>query len=227
MSIYNIIENTRKWPGLYLGGKSITALSHFLNGYQIAERDLAVGRNGEIFPLSFQYMHDYTTYRLKSPHSSMGWCDQILRSCDGDEESALWKFFELYDGFIRVRMRRYWKAVLSMDNIAWNNQMEHAYTIRPKKDNGLGPYQFDELTYVKEPVYLNPLAVYMIELTIPAYILAVETVSAIELKPQFYFSPESAMKTGHFQSAETYFGPIDFWEEFTGRNISFTKNIVV
>ncbi len=128
MSIYSIIENTRKWPGLYLGSKSITALSHFLNGYQIAERDLAVGRNGEIFPLSFQYMHDYTTYRLKNPHSSMGWCDQILRYCDGDEEAALWKFFELYDGFIRVRMRRYWKAVLSEDNIAWNNQMEHAYT---------------------------------------------------------------------------------------------------
>lgn len=227
MSIFNIIENIRKWPGLYLGGKSITALSHFLNGYQIAERDLAVGRNGEIFPLSFQFMHDYTTYRLKNPHSAMGWCDQILRSCDGDEETALWKFFELYDGFIRVRMRRYWKAVLSKDNIAWNNQMEHAYTIRPKKDNRSGPYPFDELTYVKEPVYLNPLAVYMIELTIPAYILAVETVSAIELKPQFYFSSESAMKAGHLQSAETYFGPIDSWEEFTGRNISFTKNIVV
>lgn len=228
MSIFNIIENIRKWPGLYLGGKSITALSHFLNGYQIAERDLAAGRNGEIFPLAFQYMHDYTTYRLKSPHSSMGWCDQILRSCDGDEEEALWKFFELYDGFVRVRMRRYWKAALSRDNIAWNNQMEHAYTIRPKKDNRLGPYQFDELTYVKEPVYLNPLAVYMIELTIPAYILAVETVSAIELKPQFYFSSESAKGTGHFpEGAEIYFGPIDSWEEFTGRNISFTKNIVV
>lgn len=228
MSIFNIIENTRKWPGLYLGGKSITALSHFLNGYQIAERDLAVGRNGEIFPLSFQYMHDYTTYRLKNPNSSMGWCGQILRSCDGDEEAALWKFYELYDGFVRVRMRRYWKAVLSKDNIAWNNQMEHAYAIRPKKDSRLGPYQFDELTYVKEPVYLNPLAVYMIELTIPAYILAVETVSAIELKPQFYFSSESAKGTGHFpEGAEIYFGPIDSWEEFTGRNISFTKNIVV
>lgn len=228
MSIFNIIENTRKWPGLYLGGKSITALSHFLNGYQIAERDLAVGRNGEIFPLSFQYMHDYTTYRLKNPNSSMGWCDQILRSCDGDEEAALWKFYELYDGFVRVRMRRYWKAVLSKDNIAWNNQMEHAYTIRPKKDNRSGPCQFDELTYVKEPVYLNPIAVYMIELTIPAYILAVETVSAIELKPQFYFSSESAKGTGHFpEGAEIYFGPIDSWEEFTGRNISFAKNIVV
>jgi len=225
MSIYNIIDNIRKRPGLYLGGKSITALSHFLDGYQAAQRDLAAEQNGALFPLPFQYMHDYTAYRLKNPRSSMGWRDQILRSCDGDEEAALWKFFELYDGFIRVRMRRYWKAVLSKENIAWNNRMEHAYTIRPKK-SGTGPCVLDELTYVKEPVYLDPLAVYMIELTIPAYLLAVETASDIQLKPTFFASPESAKGTGHCpEGAEIYFGPIGSWEEFTGRAITFPKNI--
>ena len=140
MSIYNIIDSIRKAPALYLGSKSITSLLHYLDGYQAAERELGAKRNGELFPLPFQYMHDYTKYRLKNPRSAMGWSEQILRSCNGDEEEALWRFYELYDGFIRVRMRRYWKAVLSEDNIAWNNQMEHAYMIRPQKiESGTDP----------------------------------------------------------------------------------------
>lgn len=229
MSIYNMLDSIRKVPALYLGSKSITSLLHYLNGYQAAERELDAKRNGELFPLPFQYMHDYTSYRLKNPPSSMGWCDQILRSCEGDEEAALWKFYELYDGFIRVRMRRYWKAVLSRDNIAWNDQMEHAYMIRPKKiEHGTGPFRYNEWDYVKGPIYLDPLVVYMIELTIPAYILAVETASDIQLKLSFFSSPESAKGTGHFpEGAEIYFGPIDSWEEFTGRTISFRKHIVV
>ncbi len=229
MSIYNIIDSIRKAPALYLGSKSITSLLHYLDGYQAAERELGAKRNGELFPLPFQYMHDYTKYRLKNPRSAMGWSEQILRSCNGDEEEALWRFYELYDGFIRVRMRRYWKAVLSEDNIAWNNQMEHAYMIRPQKiESGTDPYTYNELTYVKGPVYLDPVSVYMIELTIPAYILAVETASDIQIKLSFYASPELAKGTGHFpEGAEIYFGPIDSWEEFAGRTISFRKNIVV
>lgn len=228
MSIYNILDNIRKAPILYLGGKSITSLLHYLDGYQAAERELGAKRNGELFPLPFPYMHDYVTYRLKNPRSAMGWHEQILRSCDGDEEEALWKFYELYDGFIRVRMRRYWKAVLSGDNIAWNNRMEHAYMMRPRKVESGGPWRGDELAYVKEPVYFDPLAVYMIELTIPACILAVETAADIQIKLSFFASPESAKGTGHFpEGAEIYFGPIDSWEEFTGRTLSFAKNIIV
>ena len=68
-------------------------------------------------------------------------------------------------------MRRYWKAVLSEDNIAWNNQMEHAYMIRPQKiESGTDPYTYNELTYVKGPVYLDPVSDYMIEFTIKDYI---------------------------------------------------------
>lgn len=229
MSIYNMLDSIRKVPSLYLGSKSITSLLDYLNGYQAAERELNAKRNRALFPLPFQYMHDYTSYRLKNPPSSRDWCDQILCSCEGDEEAALWKFYEFYDGFIRVRMRKYWKAVLSEDNIAWNNQMEHAYTIRPKRiRHETGPFSFNELDFVKGPVYLDPLAVYVIELTIPAYILAVETASDIQLKRFFFTSPESAKGTDYFPGgAEIYFGPINSWEEFPSRTISFHKHIVV
>lgn len=228
MSIYNIIDRIRKHPSLYLGGKSISSLLHYLDGYQTAEREFNANQSGILFPLPFSYMHEYTRYRLKNTPYSMGWCDRILCACGGDEEAALWKFFEYYDGFIRVRMRRYWKAILSRDNIAWNNQMEHTYCLRPKKTgHGAGPYSFDELTFVKEPIYLDPLNVYIIELTIPAYILAVETASDIQLTRSFFTSLESAKGIGHCEGAEKYFGPVDAWEELTARTISFSKNIVI
>lgn len=217
----------RKRPGMYLGSNSITALWHFINGYLSAEWNLGVCRKGELFPLPFRwYMHEYTGYRLKC-HDTSGWCNQILRSCDEDEETALWKFYEIYDDFNQVRMKRYWKAVLSEYNIAWNNRMKHACSLRPKIRE-TGPFVLNEHSFIKEPVYMNPLAVYVIELTIPAYILAVETENDIRLGRQFFMSPDEAKGNQLFpEGAEVYFGPIDGWKEFNASNLSFDKNIVV
>lgn len=226
MSISNMIDIVRKRPGMYLGSNSITALCHFIDGYQFAERDFAVCRKGKLFPLPFRYMHEYTGYRLKC-HDTSGWCDQILRSCDGDEEAALWKFFDIYDDFNRIKMRKYWKAMLSEDNIAWNNQMEHAYSMRPKV-NGSGPFVLDEQSMVREPVYNDPLSVYVLELTIPVYILAVETANDIRLDMRFFMSFEKAKGNNSIQERiEVYFGPIDCWEEFSSSTISFDKDIVI
>ena len=49
MSIHSVINCIRKRPGMYLGGNSITALSHFLNGYTIAESDLGFDFQKELF----------------------------------------------------------------------------------------------------------------------------------------------------------------------------------
>ena len=218
MGISNMIDIIRKRPGAYLGSNSITALMHFIDGYQFAERELAVCRKGELFPLPFPYMHEYAGYRLKSCYT-VGWRDQILRFCNGDEEAAFWKFFEIYDEFNQVRMKRYWKAVLSGDNIAWNDQMEHAYAMRWLKVNG-------KYSNVKEPIYKDPLAVYVMELTISVYIFAVETANDIELERRFFMSLQK-VKGNQPGGVERYFGPIDRWEEFNGSNISFHKKIVV
>ena len=228
MDISNKIDMIRRRPGMFIGGNSITALWHYLNGYQAAERENAIYRKDGMFPLNFQYMHAYTEYRLRT-HDTRGWYYLILNSCNGVEDAALQKFFELYDGFIRVRMRRYWKAVLTQDNIAWNNQMKRACSCstRPGYTGfGVGG-RLDDMT-VREPIYHNPLAVYVIELTIPAYILAIETASAIELERRFFPSRESAMGNKLFpEGAEVYLGPIDSWEEFIAHNISFNKSIVI
>ena len=213
MSVSSMIDTIRRRPGMFLGSNSITALRHFLDGYQAAEREYAVCRKGELFPLPFRYMHEYTGYRLQE-HNSMGWSHQILNACDGAEDAALQKFFEFYDEFQCVEMKRYWKVVLSEDNIAWNDQMKCVSRCAGTDAEG---------NYVMEPAYRNPRAVYVMELSISACILAVETETVLCLETWFFASPERAKGAG---GAEAYFGPIDSWEEFSARNISFDKNIL-
>lgn len=207
MSIFNMIDRIRKRPGMYLGSCSITALSHFLCGYQAAELDYGLYRRGNIVPLQFEYMHEFTKMKLSS-RDNRGWCGHILKFCNGDEEKALNQFFELYDEFVQIRIKRYWKAVLTEKNIQWNNSMEHAYTM---SENG------------KKPIYENPIAVYVIELTIPAYVLAVETSNDMKFGTQFFPSFEQA-KGSHTipAGAEVYFGKIDLWEEFSDDSIFST-----
>ena len=212
-----MIDTIRRRPGMFLGSNSITALRHYLDGFQAAEREYAICRK-ELFPLPFWCMHEYAHYCLKGS-SGMGWNTLILNACDGVEEAALQKFFELYDEFRQIGMKRYWKAVLSEDNIAWNDQMKRVrrYAYTDEKGN-----------HVMEPVYRNPLAVYVVELTISAWLFAVETADNIQLGPPFFFaSPEEAKGAGCIpEGAEVYFGPINSWEEFSAQSISFDKDIV-
>lgn len=211
MAIDNVINTIRKRPGMFLGNNSITALWHFLDGYRAAEMDLGVCWKGELFPLRFKYMSEFTNIRLDC-HNNLGWCNHILSFCNGDEKRALDMFFDLYDEYKQIGMRRYWKAVLSEKNIQWSNSMDYSVSMRNNK---------------KEPMFADPVAVYVIELTISAYILAVETLNHIQLGSQFYQSLESA-KSGTIPfSAQTYFGKIDSWEEAEGSNIEFDKNIII
>lgn len=128
MDLFQIINKIKKRPGMYLGSNSITALSHFLNGYQTAYHDLEIYWNGWLFPLDFKYMSGFTNIRLKCDNT-MGWFNNILNFCDGDEKTALCKFFDLYDEFRQVHMKCYWKAILTENNIQYNNSMEHAYML--------------------------------------------------------------------------------------------------
>ena len=75
---------------------------------------------------------------------------------------------------------------------------------------GLGLYTLADLPD-REPIYRNPLAVYVIELTIFVWILAVETAANVRLELQFFATPEKAKGSGLFpEGAEIYFVHIDF-----------------
>lgn len=197
---YALIEMIRERPSMYLGSKSITALRSFLDGYSYGLREMGYKERYEMFPLNFGFMHEYTAQLYGFYGSTAGWRNHILWNNGGDEEKALFKFFELFDEFKEIRAEKCWRAVLSAENIAYNNSMEHAYSLRADK---------------KQPVYDNPICVYVIKLTIPAYLLAVETYTELCVERAFYptFERAAADNDQHPGGAEVYFGKIDGWTE--------------
>lgn len=208
--LHRMIRKIQTRPGMYIGSNTITSLEHFLDGYQAAERDFDVGmcRNGNLFPPDFYYMHNFADFRLQTECLCAGWRHNILTYCHGDEEKALNLFFDLYQEFRQLKMKRYWKAVLTKENIAWNDKMKRCYSVREH-----GP----------EPVYKNPIAVYALELTIPVCMLAVETTNEVLTERQFFSSADEAK--GNHSGAEIYFGKIDTWEEAEANNLYFNKVI--
>lgn len=209
--LYQMIQRIQKYPGMYLGSKTLTPLSHFIDGYRAAERDLGVNWHGSLFPLDFYFMHYFAAFQLKTDCSSAGWCYNVLMFCHGDEEKALNLFFDLYQEFMNLRMKRYWKAILTKENIAWNDEMKRCRT-----ETKQGP----------EPIYKNPIAVYVLELTIPAYMLIVETINDVRFEPWLCSSIKEAKGNGCIPcGAETYFGKIDTWEEYEAENLYFDKVI--
>ncbi len=208
--LHRMIRKIQTRPGMYIGSNTLTSLEHFLDGYQAAERDFGVGmcRNGNLFPPDFYYMHNFADFRLQPECLCAGWRHNILTYCHGDEEKALNLFFDLYQEFRQLKMKRYWKAVLTKENIAWNDKMKRCYSVREH-----GP----------EPVYKNPIAVYALELTIPVCMLAVETTSEVLTERQFFSSADEAK--GNHSGAEIYFGKIDTWEEAEANNLYFNKVI--
>ena len=201
MNEYSLIETIRKRPGMYLGSKSITALMNFIHGYQFAmcERREFDDASTDLFPLDFWFMHEYTALLYGFYESTAGWRNHILQNCGGDEEKALFRFFELFDEFKEIRAEKCWRAELSTENIAYNNGMEHAYSMCADK---------------KQPIYDNPICAYVLKLTIPAYLLVVETKTELRVEKSFYRSFEDAVGKRHIpEGAEVYFGKIDGWTE--------------
>lgn len=86
-------------------------------------------------------MHSFVDARLHTESVYAGWCNNILSFCHDDEEKALNLFFDLYHEFINVEMKRYWRAILTKENIEQNDKMEHCCVM---KEHGA------------EPVYKNP-----------------------------------------------------------------------
>lgn len=212
MSTHNIIEKIRKRPAMYLGSESITALYHFLNGYHMAEYDngIVCEPRKKLFPLDFYFMHSYVSFLLHRS-AQAGWCGNILEACGGNEKEALNKFFEIFDDFVSIGMKGYWKAELTENNIEYNNSMLKTRSYRNGKI---------------EPIYRDPKAVYVIELSVPAYFLVVETENYVRITESFFISADDAKGIGSSEAgAEVYFGEIRQWKEFVCGNLEFNINI--
>ena len=82
-------------PGMLLGTKSLTALHHFVNGFNVAcsEHQITDDRLGLDIPNSF---HDWVAAKLGFRESTAGWCSMILSTSQSEEE-AYDRFFEFLE----------------------------------------------------------------------------------------------------------------------------------
>ncbi len=194
---YKFIEKLRIRPSMYVGDNGITAFWHFLNGCGFALDEVGFDEKRGLFPLGLDRMTEYTAF-LYNRDDSACWRTHILEHCGGDEKKALQEFFGVFDKFKEIRAERSWRAVLSEDNIAYNNDMKHGYSICADQ---------------KQPIYNEPLCAYIIKISeISAYMFAVETAAELRAERRFYTSFERAASSRSFpEGAEVYFGKINNW----------------
>lgn len=202
--IFSLIDRIRVRPGMYLGSLSLAPLWHFINGYSFALRDLDYAYDC-VLPLNFGFFTEFTQFYYKFDDNAC-WYHHILWHCEGDEKKALSEFFEVFDKFREISINSIRHAVLSEENILYNDSMEHCYSLSA-----------DE----KYPMYINPVGVYVFGLSIDAFLLSVETKTDFRFIRQFFPSFERAVSGECIpEGAEVYFGKIDEWEE-----LSVTDNI--
>ncbi|MDE7229385.1 MAG: hypothetical protein K2N56_02790 [Oscillospiraceae bacterium] len=212
MNIHDLVQRIRVRTPMYIGANSISALHFFLNGYNFAKWEAEGFENHakndpaySLFPLDFWYFHEFAKIKVGAYSSVPGWRNLILKACGGDEKKGLETFFTMYDEFEQLSPVRYWKAVLTAENIAYNDDCQHCYRMSGTDETK------------REPVYTKPLAAYIIELDLTgktAFLLVVETEETIEVKNEFYESFEQAAQNQNsYDGAATYFGKIDNWQE--------------
>ncbi|MFB2894124.1 hypothetical protein ACE1CI_14535 [Aerosakkonemataceae cyanobacterium BLCC-F50] len=93
--LYEMLQEIKKRPGMYLGKRSISRLRSFLDGYMGAREDLGLPRTEQ--EQEFNGFQEWIQERF-SITSSHGW-DSIILFYSADERDALEKFFVLFEKF--------------------------------------------------------------------------------------------------------------------------------
>ena len=93
--LYDMLQNIKQRPGMYLGKCSITRLSMLLAGYAMARAELGLPVTEQ--EKAFGGFQDWIQERYKIT-STHGW-DSIILFYSADERDALNKFFELFEKF--------------------------------------------------------------------------------------------------------------------------------
>jgi hypothetical protein len=92
---YDLLEQIRRKPGLYLGSPSISNLYMFLHGYQFAHRQLGVSSSAQ--EQQFQKFQPWLQQKF-GIKTSQSWSQLILFHAR-DEQDAFERFFELFQEF--------------------------------------------------------------------------------------------------------------------------------
>jgi hypothetical protein len=95
-NLYQLIEQIKVRPAMYLGSTTITALQNFIDGYNFA---CYIKDVEERLSPPWQDFHEFVRARTGFAESTGGWCYMLLHHCDGDETVALALFFEWFAAF--------------------------------------------------------------------------------------------------------------------------------
>lgn len=94
---YALLEELKKRPGMYIGGKSVIHLAHFLDGIGYALFDLAEQNSDTDFLLGFQ---EWIQIKYDIP-SSQHW-SRILLFFSANEEDAFDSFYKQLEEFLAL-----------------------------------------------------------------------------------------------------------------------------
>ena len=102
--IFDLLQDIRKRPNLYLGEASLELLNAFIGGCSFYCL-IVNGYYPEFFPGFQEFVQ--TRYDIHTVH---GWWSIIRSFCANDEE-AFYKFFELLDEFLIItKAKNTWQA---------------------------------------------------------------------------------------------------------------------
>jgi hypothetical protein len=97
-ALFNLLENIKNKPGLYLGRASISSLRMFILGYRFSRSELGIA-NTESESDFYKNFQPWLQNRL-SIHTVNAWDKIILLTCI-DEKAAFDYFFQLLDEFLQ------------------------------------------------------------------------------------------------------------------------------
>jgi hypothetical protein len=95
-NLYTLIGMMLPRPGLYLGEASLTALWHFVSGYNTSCWYKGIEEN--LTP-RWQLFHEFVKRKTGFYESTSGWKNMILTQCEGVEDKALDLFFTYFYEF--------------------------------------------------------------------------------------------------------------------------------
>ncbi len=96
LGLFEVLENIKTSPGLYLGKPSVSDLFMFLNGYEFARSQLRI----ELTEQEERFHDGFQPWLQKKlgVTSVTSWAKLIMLSCH-DEKSGFERFFRLLDEF--------------------------------------------------------------------------------------------------------------------------------
>lgn len=96
VNLYEVLQQIRETPGMYLGRPSVSDLFMFLNGYEFARSQMGLELSDEELAF-FDGFQPWLQERF-GVRSVTSWAKLIMLACH-DERAGFDKFFALFDEF--------------------------------------------------------------------------------------------------------------------------------